>query len=225
MPVYNERATVETAVQQVLEAEYPVERFEVVLVDDGSIDGTREPLADHVVARAGPRSTSTRGTSARALPCAPRSGTPRHLRHGHGRRPRVRPGEHRSAAGAPAGRRRPRRLRAGRFASHSAYSFWYVVGNKTVTLTTNLLYNSWLSDIMTCHKLMEPTCSAPCRCESGASPSSPRSPPACSWPACESTRCRSPTARSREEGKKLTTLDGLRVLRRSCAAACAEPPR
>ncbi len=40
------------------------------------------------------------------------------------------------------------------FTSHSAYSFWYVVGNKGVTLAANLIYNSWVSDIMTCHKIM-----------------------------------------------------------------------
>lgn len=28
------------------------------------------------------------------------------------------------------------------------------MGNKGVTLATNLLFNSWLADIMTCHKMM-----------------------------------------------------------------------
>ena len=40
------------------------------------------------------------------------------------------------------------------FESHSAFSFWYVVGNKGVTLVANLLFNSWLADIMTCYKAM-----------------------------------------------------------------------
>jgi hypothetical protein len=40
------------------------------------------------------------------------------------------------------------------FESHSAYGFWYVLGNKAVTMTANFLYNSWLSDIMTCWKVM-----------------------------------------------------------------------
>ena len=38
--------------------------------------------------------------------------------------------------------------------SHSAFSFWYVIGNKAVTFATNVLYNSWISDMMTCHKAM-----------------------------------------------------------------------
>lgn len=40
------------------------------------------------------------------------------------------------------------------FDSRSAYSFWYVAGNKAVTLVANVLFNSWLADIMTCHKAM-----------------------------------------------------------------------
>src|SRR6185503_12813239 len=38
--------------------------------------------------------------------------------------------------------------------SHSAFGFWYVMGNKAVTFATNVLYNSWISDVMTCHKAM-----------------------------------------------------------------------
>ena len=40
MPVYNEAATVERAVGAVLHADLPV-TTEIVLVDDGSTDGTR----------------------------------------------------------------------------------------------------------------------------------------------------------------------------------------
>ena len=41
MPVYNERATLESAVKRVLDVDYPVD-VELVIVDDGSSDGTRE---------------------------------------------------------------------------------------------------------------------------------------------------------------------------------------
>src|SRR6476469_653179 len=40
MPVYNERATLESAVKRVLNVDYPVD-IELVIVDDGSTDGTR----------------------------------------------------------------------------------------------------------------------------------------------------------------------------------------
>ena len=45
MPVYNERERVERAIAEVLETELPVE-FELVIVDDGSTDGTREILRE-----------------------------------------------------------------------------------------------------------------------------------------------------------------------------------
>src|SRR5664279_6384792 len=41
MPVYNERATLESAVKRVLDVSYPVD-IELVIVDDGSTDGTRD---------------------------------------------------------------------------------------------------------------------------------------------------------------------------------------
>ena len=40
------------------------------------------------------------------------------------------------------------------FNSHTAFSFWFVLGNKMVTFVTNLLYNAWISDMETCFKAM-----------------------------------------------------------------------
>jgi hypothetical protein len=40
------------------------------------------------------------------------------------------------------------------FGSHSAYSFWYVMGNKGLTTAANVIFNSYLSDLETCFKLM-----------------------------------------------------------------------
>jgi dolichol-phosphate hexosyltransferase len=40
------------------------------------------------------------------------------------------------------------------FGSHTAYSFWYVLGNKAVTMFANALFDTWISDLETCFKLM-----------------------------------------------------------------------
>jgi hypothetical protein len=40
------------------------------------------------------------------------------------------------------------------FGSHAAFSFWYVMGNKLVTTTANVLFNSYIGDLETCFKLM-----------------------------------------------------------------------
>jgi glycosyltransferase involved in cell wall biosynthesis len=39
------------------------------------------------------------------------------------------------------------------FGAHSAYSFWYVVGNKVASLWAGFLFNVWISDIETCLKM------------------------------------------------------------------------
>ena len=44
MPVFNERETLARAVEDALSAELPVDSRQLVIVDDGSTDGTREIL-------------------------------------------------------------------------------------------------------------------------------------------------------------------------------------
>src|SRR6478609_6344753 len=45
MPVFNERATIEAAIADALGAELPIATRQLVIIDDGSTDGTREWLA------------------------------------------------------------------------------------------------------------------------------------------------------------------------------------
>jgi glycosyltransferase involved in cell wall biosynthesis len=40
------------------------------------------------------------------------------------------------------------------FLSHSAYSFWFVLGNKAVTLASNVLFDSYISDMETGYKVL-----------------------------------------------------------------------
>lgn len=40
------------------------------------------------------------------------------------------------------------------FGAHTSYSFWYVLGNKAVTLFANAIFDCWISDLETCFKLM-----------------------------------------------------------------------
>ena len=218
MPVYNERATIVTAVQQVLEAEYPVEHFEVVLVDDGSTDGTRELLRivtwpDHVRVIEHPKNRGKGAAVRTAL--AQAHGTystimDADLEYDPANIARLleplQSGDARGDARAVFGTRA--------FASHSAYSFWYVVGNKSVTLAANVLYDAWLSDIMTCHKLME---TALFRSLSLRERGFAIEPEITARLLRAGVRIYEVPityrARSREEGKKLTTVDGVRVLR------------
>ena len=82
--------------------------------------------------------------------------------------------------------------------AHSSYGFWYVMGNKFVTFVTNLLYNCWISDVMTGHKAMRTRAvSVDSSSGSEALRSSPRSQRACCGREHASTKCRSPIAPGR----------------------------
>lgn len=214
MPVYNEHATVEAAITDALEATLPVTSRELVVVDDGSTDGTREllrgaswPANVRVVVH-----ERNRGKGA-----AVRTG----LQEAQGRFAAVLDADLEYAA-ADLGPLLELLLsgeahvvfgtRA--WTSQASYSFWYVVGNKAVTFTTNLLYNSWISDVMTCHKAMSTELFRSLRLRERGFAIEPEI-------AARVLRAGerihevpiSYRARSREQGKKLTALDGLRVLR------------
>jgi glycosyltransferase involved in cell wall biosynthesis len=214
MPIYNESATAATAIEQVLDAELPIDEFELIVVDDASTDGTREWLQaqewpEHVKLLLHDRNKGKGAAIATALREA--SGTystimdadleydPQQIA------PLLRPlleGEAEAVYGVRG------------FEAHSAYSFWYVLGNKSVTMALNVLFNAWLSDIMTCMKVL-PTAlwrELALR-ERGFA-----------FEAEITARLLNAgvriyevpityQARSREAGKKLTAADGLRVLR------------
>jgi glycosyltransferase involved in cell wall biosynthesis len=213
MPVYNELVRLERAVAAVLDAKV-AESFELLIVDDGSTDGTRDILRD-----------GTWPPEVRVIYHERNRGKGAALRTALGEAR----GEYTTIMDAdleyepsdiPAllGPLREGLAQAvfgtRAFQSHSAYSFWYVVGNRSVTFAANLLYNSWISDMMTGQKAMSTELFRALELRQRGF-------------AIEAEitarllrrRIRiyevpiTYTARSREDGKKLTALDGLRVLR------------
>ena len=98
--------------------------------------------------------------------------------------------------------------------SQSTFSFWYVMGNKSVTMATNVLYNCWISDVMTCHKAMSTELFRSLRLRERGFAIEPEI--AARLLQSGERIFQVPigyAARSRDEGKKLTAFDGLRVLR------------
>ena len=214
MPVYNEAGTVLAAIEDALTAELPVERRELIVVEDGSTDGTRELLRS---AELPDNVTLVEHDRNRGKGAALRTG----LRHATGDYTAVLDADLEYHAADLATLLVP--VLAGdatvvfgtrMWSSHAAYSFWYVMGNKAVTFATNVLYNCWISDVMTCHKLMETELFRSLRL---------REPGFAIEPEITARTLRaghrvyevpvSYRARSRAAGKKLTAADGLRVLR------------
>jgi glycosyltransferase involved in cell wall biosynthesis len=214
MPVFNELATVERAIADALESELPVEARQLVLIDDGSTDGTRELLTSR---EWGENVTVLLHERNQGKGAALRTG----LQAARGEFSAVLDADLEYEAASLVDVLGP--LLDGRanvvfgtraWTSHSAFSFWYVMGNKAVTLATNVLYNSWISDVMTCHKAMRTDLFRSLKLKERGFAIEPEI-------AARVLRSGeriyevpvSYQARTREEGKKLTSLDGLRVLR------------
>ena len=213
MSAYNEEATVARAIERVLAADYPVDDMELVLVENGSTDRTREVLQSghwpdsvrivHVDHNRG------KGAGIRTA-----------LEHARGRWSAVvdadleyDPAEIsllltpllEGKADAAIGTRL--------FQSHSAYGFWYVAGNRVINLMANMLYNSWLSDICNCYKVARTDVLRSLGLVEdgfGIDAEIPARLLRAGHKIYEVPVTYS--ARSREEGKKLTAADGVRVL-------------
>jgi glycosyltransferase involved in cell wall biosynthesis len=152
MPVYNEVETVETVVKRVLDVPYPCE-VELVIVDDGSQDGTAPVLAQLADPRVSVHTHRRNQGKGAAIRTAASYATGTHmvmcdadLEYA----PEDLPGLLRPVLAGEAEVVYGTRT----FGSHTAYSFWYVLGNKGVTFFANALYDSWISDLETCFKLM-----------------------------------------------------------------------
>ena len=153
MPVYNERERVERAIEAVLAIDLPTE-LELLVVDDGSTDGTRELLRGHEwdgrVCYFEHEHNQGKGAAVRtalaqangefsAIFDADLEYDPADLAT---LMPPLLDGKANAAFGVRA------------FDGYSSHSYLFVMGNRGVTLACNLLFNVYLHDIMTCHKVI-----------------------------------------------------------------------
>jgi glycosyltransferase involved in cell wall biosynthesis len=214
MPVYNEAATVERAIDAVLSAELPVST-ELVVVDDGSTDGTSELLANGAwpadrVRVLSHDANQGKGAAVRTALADARGEfstifdadleyEPRDLLE---LLPPLLDGTANVVFGVRA------------FDGFTSHSFLFVLGNRSVTLAANVLFNVYLKDLMTMHKagrtdilralpLREPGFAIEAEL---AARLIQRGERIFEVPV-------SYKARATAEGKKLTWVDGARVLR------------
>jgi dolichol-phosphate hexosyltransferase len=212
MPVYNERERVERAIVEVLQTELPTD-FELIVVDDGSDDGTREILSggdwdgrvrlfEHPVNQGKGAAVQTALGQARgdyaAIFDADLEYDPMDLAL---LMPPLLDGRTNAAFGVRA------------FDGYTSHSFLFVLGNKGVTLACNILFNVYLHDIMTCQKMIRTDIfrSLPLRSAGFAI-----EPEITARLVQHGERIfEVPVhyrARATNEGKKLTALDGFRVV-------------
>ena len=152
VPVFNEAATVTAALKRILDVDYPVE-VEVVVVDDGSSDATASLLAAVDDARVRVISHAVNQGKGAAIRTAAGQATGDYLiicdadlEYAPEEIPKLLAPVLAGEATIVYGTRT--------FGSHTAYSFWYVLGNKAVTMYANVVYDCWISDLETCFKLM-----------------------------------------------------------------------
>ncbi|MGC4865103.1 glycosyltransferase family 2 protein [Micromonospora sp. DT53] len=152
MPVYNEAEHVAEALKRALAVRYPCE-IEIVVVDDGSTDETAEILARVQDARLRVVTHPRNAGKGAAIRTAVDSAHGEYLvildadlEYDPQDIPKLLAPVLEGHATVVYGNRT--------FGSHSAYSFWYVVGNRGVTTAANVLFNSYIADLETCFKLM-----------------------------------------------------------------------
>jgi dolichol-phosphate hexosyltransferase len=145
MPVFNERATLESAVKRVLDVGYPVD-VELVIVDDGSVDGTRglypqwegDPRVNvHLKPTNGGKGSAIRkgaelATGDYVIMCdADLEYAPEEI-------PSLLEPVLNGEATVVYGTRT--------FGSHNAFSYLYVLGNRAVTTAANVLFNCYIRE-------------------------------------------------------------------------------
>jgi len=211
VPALNEATTLGAVLDQVLAVN---EDLEVILVDDGSTDGTWELMKSRAD---GQRVRAFRHDHNQGKGAAVRTA----LGHARGHMVIIQdadleydPQEY-SLLLEPVRSSRASVVYGARgFASHSSYSFWYVMGNRLVTLFTNVVYNCYLSDMETCYKLMPREVALSLDLQSRGFDLEPEVTAKLLRSGHRIFEVSiSYAARSRAEGKKLTAMDGAKALK------------
>ena len=152
MPVYNEAGTVQNAIKRVLDVSFPCP-VELVVVDDASSDGTSEiidGMHDERLIKLRHPANKGKGAAIRTAAAAATGNYMVPFDADLEYQP-----EEIADLLTPVLRGESDVVYGSRgFGSHSAYSFWYVMGNKGVTTAANVLFNAYIADLETCYKLM-----------------------------------------------------------------------
>lgn len=213
MPVYNEVATVERAVDDVLGTDFGAP-FELILVNDGSTDGTRELLEGlrlpESVQLLHHERNQGKGAAVRTALARARGEFSAifdaDLEYDPHDVVKLLPPLEEGLANAVFG------VRA--FDGYTSHSFLYVMGNRAVTLAANVLFNVYIKDLMTCHKVIRTDVFKALPLKARGFDIEPEI--AARLIQHGERIYELPVtykARASEEGKKLTAADGIRVLK------------
>lgn len=150
MPVYNERSTISEILERVQAVD--IEK-EIIIVDDCSTDGTREILLEHwqrdgIILRLMPQNGGKGAAVAEGL------------RHVSGDVVVIQdadleydPQDYHLLL-KPILTGKAKAVYGSRFlGEHKAMYFWHSVGNRFLTLVTNILFDTTLTDMETCYKM------------------------------------------------------------------------
>lgn len=153
VPVFNEAATIRASLERLLKVQLPLST-EILIVDDGSTDGSLEMIADlqsHDIRTIRHEQNKGKGAAVRSGIDAASGDLltvfDADLEYDPSDYPALLRPIIEGRATVTYGTRS--------FGAHTSYSFWYVIGNRFVTFVASLLFNSWLSDIETCFKAAE----------------------------------------------------------------------
>ncbi len=152
VPVFNEAERLRESLDRLLKVELPLD-LEVIVVDDGSTDGSAATIADLVDEGRVKLITHERN---RGKSHAVRTG----IAEATGDLLTIfdadleyDPDDYSELLQPILNGRAEIVYGTRSFGSHTAFSFWYVIGNRFLSFWASFLFNTWLSDIETCFKL------------------------------------------------------------------------